>query len=165
MAIQRVCEVCNKDFAVYPSYLKKGINHGRFCSRRCAMSGKNNVRYNGGLEEISKICSYCGKAFLTIKRRERSRYQKYCSAYCRSRGCTKPNSTASYRYICVNGERVAEHRYIMEEALGRKLLPKEIVHHMNHIIRDNRLENLMLMSWTEHSSYHGGFPRKRTDAF
>jgi hypothetical protein len=33
----------------------------------------------------------------------------------------------------------------MEETIGRRLLPTEVVHHMNHIRDDNRPENLMLL--------------------
>jgi hypothetical protein len=42
----------------------------------------------------------------------------------------------------------------MEEKIGRKLLPGEVVHHINGIKNDNRMENLQLMTNVEHSRLH-----------
>lgn len=46
------------------------------------------------------------------------------------------------------------HDVIMEEHIGRKLTKDECVHHINHIRNDNRIENLQLMTKSEHSRLH-----------
>lgn len=64
-----------------------------------------------------------------------------------------------YRRIKINGKYVAEHRYIMEEKLGRKLDVREIVHHIDGNGLNNDISNLQLMKWGEHTHLHkgGGF--------
>lgn len=52
------------------------------------------------------------------------------------------------------GSYVLAHRHIMELSLGRYLSDDEVVHHINEDKKDNRIENLQLLSRSEHSKLH-----------
>ena len=49
---------------------------------------------------------------------------------------------------------VMEHILVMEEHIGRYLTEDEVVHHVNRNRSDNRIENLRLMTFSEHASIH-----------
>lgn len=64
------------------------------------------------------------------------------------------NYKSAYRKLSVNGVNIDEHRYVMEQHLGRKLQRNEVVHHKNGNKLDNRLENLEVLTLAEHSRRH-----------
>ena len=49
---------------------------------------------------------------------------------------------------------IFEHRKIMSEKIGRTLDDDEVVHHINGIKDDNRIENLELLTKGEHTTLH-----------
>jgi hypothetical protein len=97
----------------------------------------------------TKVCGVCGKSFPP-----RQNSQKYCSPVC------KVNATPRKPYLDAAGYvrafvgfgypradakgRMKEHRYVMQEHLGRPMLQTETVHHINGDRADNRIENLEL---------------------
>jgi hypothetical protein len=60
-------------------------------------------------------------------------------------------------YVAVKVKQVQfrQHRLVVEEFLGRRLLPDETVHHISDDKADNRVENLYLFPTKgAHSRYH-----------
>ena len=59
----------------------------------------------------------------------------------------------------------SQHRVVMEEHLGRKLLTSEHVHHKDHDRSNNILSNLEVMTASEHAKHHANerMLRKRRD--
>jgi hypothetical protein len=65
-----------------------------------------------------------------------------------------------YKKLTINGERIFEHRYIIEKAIGRKLDRNEKVHHKDGDRLNNSLGNLIITDQGNHVSlFHNNRPR------
>lgn len=130
----RICVVCGKEF--------DNKHHDSYaCSKEC----RSKFRLDS-LPEI--LCQRCNKPIKNEKNYYRIK-TKYCSRECKDRpiGTKRVISNGGYIQIKLsNNKWMHEHRHVMEQKLGRPLLPSEKVHHKNGDRTDNRLENLELCS-------------------
>ena len=76
--VKRVCLICNKDFYVKPSVVKKG--QGSFCSQECWL------KFIRG--SSIKTCEVCGKKFKSCPSRLEKGWGKYCSKKCMGKAKT-----------------------------------------------------------------------------
>lgn len=151
-----------KQFAKCPTcdtIFQKRRNTSIYCSRRCSALSCQVLNLKPKLKNGIRItCECCGKSFYVPKYRAES--AKYCSKQCLAKIHLaqfsdyrfKPTGKApkKYKQICVNGKNVREHRFIMEQHLGRKLTRDEHVHHINGDSLDNRITNLIVLSNSDH---------------
>src|SRR5690348_359722 len=72
--------------------------------------------------------------------------RRYCQGHNSKRGPGQGWDDQGYKFISVDGRRIAVHRYVMEQALGRRLESWEIVHHIDGDKTNNERWNLMVMS-------------------
>lgn len=71
----------------------------------------------------------------------------------------------TYKRIKVGSKYVAEHRYVMEQHLGRKLKINELVHHIDHDGLNNDISNLKVMTQHQHNKEHGVDRQKYPNGF
>lgn len=107
-------------------------------------------------KKLGKNCLFCGKLHLP-----KNPKAKYCSQKCHYDASVKIDSRKRDKsgYILVKHrdnprKMIREHRQVMEISIGRELLQTELVHHINGIKDDNRLENLVITNVSEHMSGH-----------
>lgn len=150
-----LCEICKKELDVKPYRIKRLKRKAITCSKICfselqktAMKGNNNHQFgligskNASFKNIETISNY-----------------GYILEYCE--GHPRPHDKS------VQGTRVKQHRLVVERnshlfdskyfevISGMTVLRQEYdVHHINEIITDNDINNLEILTRSEHTVLH-----------
>jgi hypothetical protein len=123
------CDLCGTEFPRATSVKKRYKKC--FCSKPCANEGNKDIQSITKRGENNP--AWKGGRIKDAK------------GYIKIKVYDHPYASKYHKHVC-------EHRIVMEQYLGRYLLPTETVHHKNGIRDDNRIENLELM----HSSHPAG---------
>lgn len=141
-----------------------------YCCRTCQVT---HLRAIGKIKDRPRLgltlkCQHCEKDFYVPKYRTET--AKYCSPRCtslanpqntlkaqenspiqkRSKAQKAKCSPKKYKSVKVDGKWVYEHRWLMEQHLGRKLETWEQVHHIDGNHLNNDLLNLEVLSNADH---------------
>jgi hypothetical protein len=140
------CNICGKSFekklSIYKNDSKK-CSAGKFCSKECFYkSPERSPNLGKKLPYRPKpkgVLSHAWKGGVIVER-------GYKLVECGDHpdGIVKGGGK---KYI-------REHRLIMEKEIGRRLKSNECVHHVDGDRKNNSIDNLVLMTHSEHSKMH-----------
>lgn len=148
--VKLVCPQCGKTFEKYAHEHRVIRGQAIYCSRECYREWYKCKN--------TRVCLMCGKQYISSRAS-----RKVCSTECAHK---YRSACAEHKVYMENGYLVEhhkgynkkgnakQHRMIVEEYIGRKLEPYEVVHHINGVKTDNRIENLQVMTASEHASLH-----------
>lgn len=138
-----------------------------YCSPSCRAAGRTSHE--------QKPCEACGKAMMVYPHQIDTK--RACSRACAAQLKRGKREGPGGRFKRPDGYiwvyypshpdatpkrgLILEHRLVMEQKLGRRLLRTETVNHINHIRDDNRPENLEILTRRDHAKESNAFGRAK----
>lgn len=139
-----ICKVCGKP-------RNKGRKLCDDCAKESAKLRAKKSYMKNGLKNraVIHICPHCKTEFSTY-----SKDSQYCDS-CKKLVTKRKFLSENYTYSNDGtGRLVWEHRVLAENILGDKMLPKDVVHHLNSYKKDNDLSNLIVLGNSAHARLH-----------
>lgn len=145
------CKICNKEFYIRPSHLKRG--HGKFCSQKCQYEGQKTGKFIA--------CDVCGKEkWKTLKDLRSSKSGKYfCGKTCQT--IWRNKQYTGERHVNWRGGEFTYQRIMKENKVeptcnicGIKDKRILLIHHLDHNRKHNVIENLIWLCWNCHYLVH-----------
>lgn len=138
---QKICKECGST---------ECIKHRRYClscyKKYQQLKAKRYYPIMKAKRQAStSICKICGNSFCNHGRKDRT-VCKDCYMQSKQTGYIPHN----YKMIGAK----PEHRVIAETILGRTLTYQEVVHHIDENPRNNNLDNLIILSRSDHAKLH-----------
>jgi len=171
--VKRACEICGKEFRVYPSRVKKG--KGLYCSKVCAgkarskiLIGEKSSRWNGGKTKC--ICKECGKEFEVFPSQIKKGGGYYCSVLCTCKARSKAYTGSggpgwkggiSFEPYGPEFNRALKQairkrdEYTCQICGERENSKHHDVHHIDYNKQNNSPDNLILLCHSCHSKTNG----------
>jgi len=147
-------------------FITKGHHVRTGNTQSCGCLNIDSLRARKKWNPEPRTCLICQLMFVP---KQTARKGIYCSVQCRQTGIARATAKVRGEVLRDRGDGISyrkrggrhEHRLVAEHTAGRKLLEGEVVHHLNGDHRDNRPENLeILSSQAEHNRRHALERRK-----
>ena len=148
------CDVCGKEFYRKPSHIKKAKGH--YCSKKCHYIAKKTYMLGSGNHQFG------------LKGRKNATWQSDVKesryGYVQIRCLYHPFRD---KYDFVLEHRLVAEKYLLTDENSvkingeRYLKPGFVVHHKNFDRKDNRPENLEVLTFSEHQKLHASLNQNR----
>jgi hypothetical protein len=127
-----ICKTCGKEFTAYKSKKRQYCSYS--CGRECTQreSTKQKISKSLILKNLVGEKAYGWKGGIT-------EHRGYESVTCKS-----------HPYSTTTGY-VRKHRLVVEYCIGRYLYNNEVIHHLDGDTHNNNIENLMLLTRSDHA--------------
>jgi hypothetical protein len=147
--ITKNCPMCSAEYQTYPSRDKK------YCSLDCMLAHKKDEAY----KKYKCECKNCGREFMPPRPKEGG---IYCSYLCRGVDSRKDRIDRNgYWYVSnpthpgANRQgHVPEHHLVVEQETGALIQNGFVVHHIDEDKKNNDIDNLQVMTKSEHRALH-----------